>query len=69
MLKYPYKQGFSNVARIKYSKLRDKNIYKEIKHNNKYLFTNSIVTVILFDTKYIFAAGEIFNILRRIPTQ
>jgi hypothetical protein len=37
MLKYPYKQGFSNAARVEYSKLRDKNIYEEIKHNSKYL--------------------------------
>jgi hypothetical protein len=37
MLKYPYKQDFSNITRIKYSKLRDKNIYKEVEYNNEYL--------------------------------
>jgi hypothetical protein len=37
MLKYPYKQGFSNATRIEYSKLGNKNIYKEIEYNNKYL--------------------------------
>jgi hypothetical protein len=37
MLKYPYKQDFSNAARIKYSKLGDKNIYKEIEYNSEYL--------------------------------
>jgi hypothetical protein len=37
MLKYPYKQNFSNATRIKYSKLRNKNIYKEIEYNSKYL--------------------------------
>jgi hypothetical protein len=37
MLKYPYKQGFSNAARIKYNKLGDKNIYKKIEYNSEYL--------------------------------
>jgi hypothetical protein len=37
MLKYSYKQDFSNVTRIEYSKLRDKNIYKEIEYNGEYL--------------------------------
>jgi hypothetical protein len=37
ILKYPYKQGFSNAARIKYSKLGDKNIYEEVEHNSEYL--------------------------------
>jgi hypothetical protein len=37
ILKHPYKQGFSNATRVEYSKLKNKNIYKEIKYNNKYL--------------------------------
>jgi ABC-type Fe3+ transport system substrate-binding protein len=37
MLKHPYKQGFSNTTRVKYGKLGDKNIYKEVEYNNKYL--------------------------------
>jgi hypothetical protein len=37
MLKYSYKQDFSNAARVEYSKLRDKNIYKEIEYNSEYL--------------------------------
>jgi hypothetical protein len=37
MLKHPYKQGFSNVIRVEYSKLGDKNIYEEVEYNNKYL--------------------------------
>jgi hypothetical protein len=37
ILKHPYKQDFSNVARIEYSKLGDKNIYKEMEYNSEYL--------------------------------
>jgi ABC-type Fe3+ transport system substrate-binding protein len=37
MLKYSYKQGFSNATRIKYGKLGDKNIYEEVEHNSEYL--------------------------------
>jgi hypothetical protein len=37
MLKHPYKQGFSNAARVEYGKLGDKNIYEEVEHNGEYL--------------------------------
>jgi hypothetical protein len=37
MLKYSYKQGFSNTTRVEYGKLGDKNIYEEVEYNSKYL--------------------------------
>jgi hypothetical protein len=37
MLKHPYKQDFSNAARIKYGKLGDKNMYEKMEYNGKYL--------------------------------
>jgi hypothetical protein len=37
MLKHPYKQGFSNAARVEYGKLGDKNIYEEVEYNGEYL--------------------------------
>jgi hypothetical protein len=37
MLKHPYKQGFSNITRVEYNKLGDKNIYEEVEYNSEYL--------------------------------
>jgi hypothetical protein len=49
MLKYPYKQDFSNAARIEYSKLGDKNIYEEVEYNSEYLLLLIWVFIYKFD--------------------
>jgi hypothetical protein len=50
MLKYSYKQGFSNAARVKYGKLGDKNIYEEVEHNGEYLLLLMWVFTYKFDS-------------------
>jgi hypothetical protein len=50
MLKYSYKQGFSNVTRIKYNKLENKNIYEKIEYNSKYLLLLIWVFTYKFDS-------------------
>jgi hypothetical protein len=50
ILKYPYKQGFSNAARVEYGKLGDKNIYEEIEYNSEYLLLFMWVFTYKFDS-------------------
>jgi hypothetical protein len=50
MLKYPYKQGFSNATRVEYSKLRDKNMYEEVEYNGEYLLLLIWVFTYKFDS-------------------
>jgi hypothetical protein len=54
MLKHSYKQGFSNVTRIKYSKLGDKNIYEEMEYNGEYLLLLMWVFIYKFDSNNYF---------------
>jgi hypothetical protein len=54
MLKYLYKQGFSNVARVEYGKLGDKNIYEEVEYNSKYLLLFIWVFTYKFDNNSYF---------------
>jgi hypothetical protein len=50
MLKHPYKQGFSNAARVEYGKLGDKNMYEEVEHNGEYLLPLMWVFTYKFDS-------------------